>query len=171
MAKDKGVKPEKSKKSKGGDDDFGKPSEAPAGDTNRWPINKGNLGKLLLITPLREQTVANKLGDKGDTKQQIISEVVIVNEKKPAESELILEAEVEGGWVLGALRGYIGERRVLGRLAQDAAKGKGDRAAWVLEDPTDADTALARAYLASVDPFGQKGATAKADKADKKKAK
>lgn len=175
MAKDKGGKPDKSKaskntkpeknakagkvtkpsKGKGGASEFAKPSEAPAGDGNKWPVNKGNLGKLMLVTPLREQTVANKLGDKGDTKQQIICDVVIINEKKPEKSELIEDAEMEGGWILGALRGYIGEERVLGRLGQDAAKGKGDRAAWVLEDADDDDYAAAQAYVKTVDPFKQ----------------
>lgn len=183
MAKDKSktkgkaTEPEP-KKSKGGKPgkgggDFAKPSDAPAGDSNRWPVNKGNLGKLMLITPLREQTVANKLGDKGETKQQIISDVVILNEKKPEKSELIEGAEMEGGWILGSLRGYIGERKVLGRLAQDAAKGKGDRAAWVLEDADDDDIAVAKAYLASVDPFdtsgGKAGKKAKGGKGGKGK--
>jgi len=155
-AETKPTKGGKAGKSKGkGHDDFARPSEAPAGDGAKWPVNKNNIGKLMLVTPLREVTVANKLGDKGDTKQQIISDVVIINEKNPAKSELIEEAEMEGGWVLGALRGFIGESRVLGRLGQDAAKGKGDRAAWVLEDADDDDYAAAQAYVKSIDPFKQ----------------
>lgn len=168
MAKDKSTKTkdakpakgEKAPKSKGADESaFAKPSDAPAGDGNRWPVNKGNLGKLMLITPLREQTVANSLGDKGDTKQQIVADVVIFDEKKPAKSVVIEGAEMEGGWILGSLRGYIGERKVLGRLGQDAAKGKGDRAAWVLEDASAADVKFATEYLATVDPFAQGGKT------------
>lgn len=54
------------------------------------------------------------------------------------------------GYLKGALRGYIGERRVLGRLTntEDTTKKK-DRGNyyWELEDADADDVAVARAYL------------------------
>jgi hypothetical protein len=162
MAKDKGTK-----KSKGiGDDDFAKPSEAPVGDN--WSLTDGenqgsgeNDGELFLITPLRKETVATK--EYGD-KEVIVADVVHLNEKKPAKSEEHEEVFIFGGWLQGALRAYIGERRVLGRLDKTPDKKSGRGYVWKFEDADDDDIAVARAYLESVDPFAKKTA----DKPSKK---
>lgn len=155
--KDKGGKPEKSKK--GGDsEEYGKPSEAPSGGD--WKLaDDDNLGRLLLFTPLREETVK---GFEDEDTRIIVADVVVINEKKPAKSEEHTEVWVFQKWVQGALRGFIGEKRVLGRLGKDKAKGKGKNAAWVLEDASKADIELAREYRASVDPFDQKTGKKKA---------
>ena len=81
---------------------------------------------------------------------------------------------VFSGYVKGALRGYIGERRVLGRLTntEDTSK-KRDRGNyyWELEDADADDVEVARAYLASLDPFAQKGGKGKGSDDDKKPSK
>lgn len=152
MAKDK------SKKSTT-DDDFAKPSEAPSGGDGWNLTDDDNRGALLLITPLRSEKVATKFSE--EPKEVIVCDVVVLNEKKPAKSEEHEEVYVFSGYVKGALRGYIGERRVLGRLqnTEDTSKKK-DRGNfyWELEDADADDVAVARAYMeAANDPFGGKG--------------
>lgn len=161
MAKDK------SKKSGKGfaDDSFGKPSDAPAGDS--WNLaDDDNVGKLLLITPLRLQDVTtNSYGDK----EVVVADVVVIDEKKPAKSEEHEEVFVFGGWLKGALKGYIGERRVVARLRQEKDKSAGRGYVWKFEDGSEKDIAKVREYLASLDPFKtKKGAD---DKGKGKKAK
>lgn len=169
MAKDK------SKKSTAPiDDEFAKPSEAPSGGDGWNLTDDDNRGALLLITPLRIEKVQTKFSD--DPKEVIVSDVVVLNEKKPAKSEEHEEVYVFSGYVKGALRGYIGERRVLGRLVntEDTSKKK-DRGNfyWELEDADADDVKVARAYLEALnDPFNGKGeddakASKKGKKADK----
>lgn len=158
MAKDKSKSTEKGKASKaetkkggaskkGGGDDFGKPSEAPAGEG--WNLTEEAEGELLLVTPLREDEVNTSWGDK----KIIVAEVVVLNEKKPEKSELHEDVYVFGGYLRGALRGFIGEKRVVGRLVKGEPKKKGENAPWLLEDATEAELDVARAYLASIDPL------------------
>ena len=149
-------------KSKG--DEFAKPSEAPATGGDGWKAeSEDNVGELLLITPLREETVK---GFEGKDAEVIVADVVVLNEKKPAKSDEHDEVYFFGGWTKGALRGYIGERRVLARLERDKSKGRGGNAAWVLEDTDEDDIEVARDYLASLDPFAQKGASKSDDEND-----
>lgn len=163
MAKDK------SKKSKGDNssDEFAKPSEAKGGGDGFRLESDENLGKLFLISPLRVKDDAKGFEDKEA--EVIVADIVAINEKKPEKSEEHEGAFVWGGWTKGALRGYVGKRKVLARLGQDKSKGRGKNAAWVLEDADEDDIKLAKAYLASVDPFKQKGADA--DDEDEKPAK
>lgn len=157
MAKDKGKTKDKATKgkSKGADDGFAKPSEAPSTSGDGWKFETDdNVGELFLITPLRTQTVTTE--KYGDT-EVVVADIVELNEKKPSKSELHEEVFVFGGWTKGALRGYIGERKVLGRLGQDAAKSKSKTPAWVLEDADKGDIETAKTYLADVDPFVQGG--------------
>jgi hypothetical protein len=153
MAKDKSTKKSK------GDSEFAKPSEAPAGGDN-WSLTDGdkpksgsNDGELFLVTPLRKETVTTE--DYGD-KQVIVADVVHLNEKKPAKSVEHEEVFIFGAWLQGALRSYIGERRVLGRLDKTPDKKSGRGYVWKFEDADDNDIAVARAYLESVDPFAKK---------------
>lgn len=170
MAKDSKTKPGKGGKSapepksktkggKGGkSSDFAKPSEAPNTGGDGWKLEtEDNVGKLFLITPLRTDSVTT---DDYGTTEVIVCDVVEINEKKIAKSELHEEVFVFGGWVKGALRGYIGERKVLGRLGQDASKTKSKAKgafAWVFEDADDDDIELATEYVNNVDPFAQSG--------------
>ena len=165
MAKDK------SKKANVVDDDFAKPSEAPAGGDGWNFATDDNLGKLFIITPLRIDDIDDKFHP-GERKEIIVADVVEINERKPEKSEEHENVWIFQGYLKGALRGYVGERKVLGRLNQGDKKDRGNYP-WILDDATDADYALATAYLDSVDPFAQKGAKAgkaKAEPAAKAKA-
>lgn len=164
MAKDKGAKAPKSTT----DDDFAKPSEAPAGGEGWQLAADDNLGKLFLITPLRVDEIDDKFKP-GERKEIIVADVVEINERKPEKSEEHGDVWVFQGYLKGALRGYVGERRVLGRLVKGKTADRGNYP-WMLEDATADDATIARAYLASVDPFAQKGAS-KADAKPAKKAK
>ena len=83
MAKDKGKADRATESSKGGDDDFAKPSEATGGGDG-WSMTDEAEGRLLLIIPLRAESVETK--DYG-AKPVIVANVVVLNEKKPAKSE------------------------------------------------------------------------------------
>lgn len=140
----------KDKSKKSSNDEFAKPSEAPAGGDG-WKITSDeNRGALLLITPLRLDKVETK--DWGE-KEVVVADVVVLDEKKPAKSVEHEEVFIFSGYLKGALRGYIGERRVLGRLqnTEDTSKKK-DKSNyyWELEDADDDDIAVARAYLEAV---------------------
>lgn len=165
MAKDKSKKSNKP----ADDGDFAKPSDAPASGDG-WKITSDETrGALMLITPLRL--------DKADTKEWgekevVVADVVVLNEKKPAKSVEHEEVFIFSGYLKGALRGYIGERRVLGRLqnTEDTTKKK-DKGNfyWELEDADADDVAVARAYLEALnDPFGGKGGDEKPEKKGKK---
>ncbi|UYL87160.1 hypothetical protein QEH40_gp39 [Microbacterium phage OscarSo] len=156
MAKDK------SKKSTIADDDFARPSDAPAGGDGWKLADDDNDGKLFLITPLRTTTVTT---EKYGEKEVIVADVVALNEKKPGKSEEHEEVYVFGAWLQGSLRGYIGERRVLCRLVKEDDKSSGRGYVWKFEDGDADDIAVAREYLASLDPF----ATKKGSKADDEK--
>lgn len=149
-------------------DDFAKPSEAPSSGESFKLESEENVGKLFLISPLREQDFTSDL---YGTSQIIVADVVELDEKKPEKSVEHTEVYIFGGWTKGALRGYVGTRRVLARLAQDQSKSKSKNPAWVLEDADADDVQVARDYLASVDPFAQKGAKGDADEKPAKKAK
>lgn len=159
MAKDK------TKKS-GAADGFAKPSEAPAGGDGWKFADDDNLGKLFLITPLRAESGEDKYHP-GEMKERIVADVVEINEKKPEKSEEHSDVWIFQGYLKGALRGYIGERRVLGRLG----KGAPDRGnePWILEDASKKDEAIAVAYLESLDPLSL--TKARKDAADEKPAK
>lgn len=170
MAKDKSKK----KDSAVSDEEFGAPSKAPSGGDGFNLTADENRGKLLLITPLREIDVEDKFSkEPGATKKVIVADVVVLNEKKPAKSEEHEEVYVFSGYLKGALRGYIGERRVLGRLrnTEDTSKKK-DRGNyyWELEDADSDDVEVAKSYMQALnDPFG--GGKGGDEKPSKKKAK
>lgn len=162
MAKDKGKKTA----TKSGAEDFAKPSDAPAGGDGWSFATDEHDGELFLITPLRSDEHDDTFSKKpGATKEHIVADIVHLNERKPAKSEEHEDAWIFGGWLMGAVRGYINERRVLGRLAKvpDAKSATGY--VWKLEDAEADDVEVARAYLASLDPFAAKGkGKAKAEK-------
>lgn len=165
----------KDKSKKSGSDEFAKPSEAPAGGDGFTLTSDENRGRLLLITPLRTERIEDKFSkEPGATKEIIVADVVVLNEKKPAKSEEHEEVYVFSGYLKGALRGYIGERRVLGRLTntEDTSKKK-DRGNyyWELEDADADDVAVARAYLEALNnPLAKisKGGKAEPKKKSKK---
>ena len=156
------VAKDKSKKSKStkpaGDDDFARPSDAPAGGDGWTLTSDENRGALLLITPLREIDVDDKFSkEPGATKKVIVADVVVIDEKRPERSEEHEEVYVFSGYLKGALRGFIGERRVLGRLrnTEDTTEKK-DRGNyyWELEDASKKDVEKATEYMAAAnDPL------------------
>lgn len=152
-------------------DGFAKPSEAKGGGDGFRFESEDNVGKLFLITPLRTQ---DAVGFEGKEAEVVVADIVEIDEKHPERSEEHDEAFVWGGWTKGALRGYIGEARVLARLQQDKSKGRGKNAAWVLEDGTKKDIETATAYMAAAnDPLRVKGGKSKkaAEPEPKKKSK
>lgn len=160
MAKDKGKK-----KGGGFSDEFGKPSEAKGGGDGWRLEHEDNIGDLFLISPLREDDFTS---EEYGTSKIIVCDVVAINEKKPEKSQEHTDVYLFGGWTKGAVRGYIGERRVLARLDQDASKSRSKKnPAWVLIDADEKDAKIARAYIESIDPFKQKGAKSKDDDDDK----
>lgn len=173
MAKDKGKKKDKSTD----DGDFAKPSEAPAG--GGWSLTDGdepksgqNDGKLFLITPLREEEIPDTYSKTpGATKKIVVADVVMLHEKKPEKSEEHEDVYIFGGWLMGAVRAYIGERRVLGRLDKVADKKSATGYVWKLEDADSDDEKIAKAYLASLDPFATKKGAKVADEKPAKKGK
>ena len=178
MAKDKKNKAEKASKGVASDD-FARPSDAPAGGDSWKFTSEENVGKLFLIKPLRSEEHVDKFDKRGGMKEHIVADVVALDEKKPEKSEEHTNVWLFGGWIMGAVRGYIGERLVLARLAQEKDKGSATGYVWKLEDGDDDDVKVAKAYLESVDPFSQGGGKkSKSDddgdepkKAKKKKAK
>lgn len=155
MAKDKSKKKDKGEKpGKGGgfSGGFAKPSEAPAGGDD-WKLeDDDNDGSLFLFTPLRKEEVETK---QYGRKEVIVCDVVEINEKKPEKSEKHSDVYVWAAWVQGSLRGFIGERLVLGVLDKAADKSSGRGYVWKLQDADASQVKAAEAYLASIDPFAQ----------------
>lgn len=164
MAKDKG------KKKSDVADGFAKPSEAPAGGDGWNLTSDENRGRLMLFTPLREIDVDDKFSkEPGATKRVIVADVVVIDEKHPERSEEHDDVYVFSGYLKGALRGFIGERRVLGRLrnTEDTTEKK-DRGNyyWELEDASKKDVEKATEYMAAAnDPL--RSTKPKADKKPK----
>ncbi len=167
MAKDK------SKKKSTGSDEFAKPSEAPAAGDGWSFASDENDGDLFLITPLREEEIADSYSKTpGATKKIIVADIVHLNEKKPAKSEEHEEVYIFGGWLMGAVRSSITTgRKVLGRLDKVADKKSATGYVWKFEDADDDDIAVARAYLDSLDPFKKGGVKTKSDDDDDDDAK
>jgi hypothetical protein len=110
------------------------------------------VGELLLIKPLAlEEDIVTANG----TSDAIRADIVVLDRKKPAKSELI-----EGGLIFqkvlqGQLRQSLNKgSRVVGTLVKDeASKKAGQSAPYRLTEPSDEDIQVARAYLDSLDPL------------------
>lgn len=140
--------------------EFGKPSEAPVGG-DAWSLTDGdepksakNAGRLFLFRPTESRQVEVTRGKKTEDVEVIVADVVLLDEKKPAKSEEHKGVFIWGGWVKGALRGYIDDAGlVLGRLVQKSDKDSPTGYIWILEDASAKDEEIAREYLRSADPF------------------
>lgn len=109
---------------------------------------KDHNGRLLLITPTGyRESVETTFG----TKDAVEANIVVIDERKPADSEEIDGGLLFGGVLIGQTKSRIGKGMILGRLEQGEAK-KGQQPPWRLADATDAEKDLARAYLASKAP-------------------
>lgn len=164
----------KDKSKKSTSDEFGKPSEAPAGGDG-FKLTEGAKDRLILFTPLRVDKHAafdKKRAALGETDEHIVADIVVLNEKHPEKSEEHENVWVFPAYVQGSLRGFIDDRKVLGRLrhTDDTTKAKSSfgKGYWELEDADEDEVGIARAYLTALnDPFRSKK---KADGGKKSKA-
>jgi hypothetical protein len=117
--------------------------DAPGGgDLFCW---EDHYGRLLLITPHSvERDVQTKLYGKRDATR---ADIVVLAEPGTGPAEVIRDTLVFPLVIRSRLRSNVGTgRMVLGRLGKGDADGKGNPP-WILTDPTDADKAVARAYI------------------------
>jgi hypothetical protein len=106
-------------------------------------------GRLLLIQPHSSEEIDTVHG----RSKAVRADIVVLD--GPGAPEEIIDTLIFPKVVSGQVRGNVGTgRRNLGRLGQGNKK-PGQTAPWILADPTDADKAVARAYLSSqtVAPF------------------
>lgn len=158
-----------------GDDPFG----APAPQLARGPRLREMHGRLILILPYKVETVPNKKADTpGATQERMTADVVVLDggtihyggrpealpsvphtkvAEPPLKSERMFISSV--GLVsqcrdalANRLANRPGPRMVLGRLAVGEAKPD-QSPPYLLTPATDAEKQIARAYLATVDPF------------------
>lgn len=123
-------------------DPFGKPA---AGGRFSAADHKG---KLLLVTPTGyKEGIETTFG----TKDAVEATVVVIDETDVNASEVIEGALLFGGVLIGQTKSKVNNGIVLGRLGQGEAK-KGQQPPWRLDDYTEADAVLARAYLATKAP-------------------
>jgi hypothetical protein len=145
-------KPAKVKKNKTkapAEDDFGGPAER-----SDFKL-ADHVGALLLITPKSlEEGIETTFGEADAIKADV---VVLTNNKGKALDEPVEETGVLifQRVVIGQLTDLIGIRRALGKIGTGVAK-KGQSAPFLIEQPDDDDKALAREYLATIDPFSAK---------------
>jgi len=114
------------------------------------------LGRLLLVEPIsRGERESTMPGQSGKIYAYIESDVVVldgdINEDFEELPSVLDNFQISGQAIVGQLEGALKKgRKVLGRLGQKPSATKGFGKAWVLEDPTEADIAVAKAYLAKV---------------------
>lgn len=137
------TKAAKSKKSKDDeDDDFAGPS------SSNFKIAE-YVGQLLLITPKSvEEDVPTSFGEADAVR----ADVVILDGDSDDVGEEHAEVLIFQRVLQGQLRPAIGKNMVLGRLTTGTAK-KGQDAPYLLDDPTDKDKKIARAWLKANRPF------------------
>lgn len=157
----------------GGADPFGDPApQAPRG-----PRLRDMYGRLLLIIPIKlEEGLPNRL-QAGTTQDRLTADVIVLDggpisfggrpEAQPPVPHDKTEATprksprmfISAVGLISQCREALAKRlrgepgMVLGRLSTGTAKEQGQNAPYLLIPATDADKAIARQYLASVDPF------------------
>lgn len=156
-----------------GDDPF----SGPAPQQPRGPRLRDLYGRLLLVVPVKlEKDVPNRR-EPGKTQDRMTADVIVLDggpiayggtpEKTPsvphdktAQVPHKTAAQyISAAGIISQCREALAKRMlgqpgmVLGRLTVGQAKEPGHNAPWLLSVPTDADKALARQYLAQVDPF------------------
>lgn len=144
---------------------FAKPSEAPASDGWKFSTEE-NIGSLFVFEPKEEKEVDTDWGEKTI----IVADVTEIDLENPVDdSETHEDVYIFPAWVQGSIRYAIATgEKVLGRLQQDADKGQGKNAAWVIEDADDEDMEAATAWL-NARSRNQLGAGEKSDKKKKSK--
>lgn len=157
----------------GGADPFGDP----APQQPRGPRLRDMYGRLLLVVPIKlEEGIPNRL-QAGTTQDRLTADVIVLDggpiafggrpeatppvphdktEATPRKSPRMFISSVG---LISQCREALAKRMrgepgmVLGRLGVGAAKEQGQNAPYLLTPATDADKAIARQYLANVDPF------------------
>lgn len=157
-----------------GDDPF----SGPAPQTARGPRIRDLHGRLLLVIPHKlEEGIPNRLGKPGETQDRMTADVIVLDggpiafggapEKLPPRphtqtanlphknarmfiSSVGLISQCREALAKKITTGQPG--MVLGRLGVGEAKGD-QNPPNLLTPPTEADKAIARQYLANVDPF------------------
>lgn len=99
-------------------------------------------GRLLLIYPKEHKTgVVTTFGEKDI----LVADIVVLD--GPTAGEELHDAFVFPGYMIGQLKGYIGNPNpALGRVAKGQGK-PGQQAPWVLADFTDQDAAIATQWV------------------------
>lgn len=159
----------------GGDDED--PFAGPAPQRPKGPRLREMYGRLLLVMPLKlEEGIPNRLGKPGDVQDRLTADVVILDggtiqyggrpeaqpptpHDKAAEVPLKVDRMfISAAGIISQCRDALAKRlagkpgMVLGRLGLGEAKG-GQNPPYLLQPFTEADAAIARQYLATVDPF------------------
>lgn len=148
---------------------FAKPSEAPASDGWKFSVEE-NIGGLFVIEPKEEGEIENQFGP-GMSKY-IEADVTEIDLDNVEESETHESVWIFPAWIQGSIRHAIADGgMVLGRLQQDADKGRGNNAAWVLEDADDEDIEAATAWLNQRNRSKLGSASGSSDDEGKKKKK
>lgn len=149
----------------------------PAARLPKAPRMRDLYGRLLLIIPSKLETGIESTVNPGKFQDRMTADVIVLDggtihyggkpEAVPAVAHM-LTAEVplcsRGQWlsfsgIISQCREALAKRAqgqpgmVLGRLSAGVASKPGSNPPWLLTPPSEADKAIARAYLASVDPF------------------
>jgi hypothetical protein len=157
--------------------DDGDPFSGPAPQAPRGPRLRDSYGRLLLLIPRKlEEDVPNLL-QPGTTQDRMTADVVILDGGPisyggtPETTPSIPHTKVAGVpfktdrmfissvGLISQCREALAKRAqgkpgmVLGRLTVGQQSKPGLQPPWLLTPPTDADKAIGRAYLATVDPF------------------
>lgn len=114
-------------------------------------VPKDHVDELLLITPHEIREVSTTYGDS----EAVEADIVVLNTKRPADSEEIIGGLIFGKVVIGQLRQAVQNRtRVVGTLIEDtSSQKKGQSAPYRLTAPSDSDIEAAKGYLDSLDPL------------------
>jgi hypothetical protein len=157
----------------------GDPFSGPAAQEARGPRVREMYGRLILITPKHVEKISRKQDD-GSTKivDRMTADVVILDggpcafggqPEKPGGKQHDQVAQmphrnrdmyVSAVGLISQCREALAKRQagqpgmVLGRLMVGEARDKDSNPPYLLSEPTDADKAIARQYLSTIDVFG-----------------
>lgn len=112
------------------------------------PKPKELVGELLLLSPAKyREGIKTKFNPAADS---VDGKMVRLNEKDPTASEETSFSFMQGR-LIGALKDSVPTGMVLGRMDTEPTDKGND--AYILTPATDKDKDVARAYLATKDPF------------------
>jgi hypothetical protein len=110
-------------------------------------------GRLVIVTP--SEFIDDFQTSIGET-EVIIADVVVIDEKNPAESKELSSTVFFGKAIVPYLKRKLDKgEKALGRYTQREATSKGKSGAWALQKPTPEEMQLGLKYLESVqtNPF------------------